>query len=166
MDKWAELRTTYQVAKLGTVRAQSSPSRHCASMAALARSAFHKKNQSPYPRPTTQGAAGRSSFQDRFYITGTLPQPSPFQVYSQPSPVVGLIAEALGLCCQVLGLACWNTTLVDVDGHPFFESFDIRDKAMVCYRGRAHDAPSQSGNLITSTISRFCASLMPAEYSP
>jgi hypothetical protein len=127
---------------------------------------FPQKNQSPYPRPTTQGAAGRSSFQDRFYITGTLPQPSPFQVYSQPSPVVGLIAEALGLCCQVLGLACWNTTLVDVDGHPFFESFDIRDKAMVCYRGRAHDAPSQSGNLITSTISRFWASDIPAEYSP
>jgi len=44
MDKWAELRTTYQVAKLGTVRAQSSPSLHCASMAAFASSHFCKNN--------------------------------------------------------------------------------------------------------------------------
>jgi hypothetical protein len=43
MDKRAELRTTYQVAKLGTVRAQSSPSRHCASMAAFASSYLYKK---------------------------------------------------------------------------------------------------------------------------
>ena len=48
---------------------------------------------------------------------------------------MGLIAEALGLCCQVLGVASWNTTLVDVDRHPFLEGFDVRDEGWVCYRG-------------------------------
>ena len=46
-----------------------------------------------------------------------------------------LIAEALDLRCEVLGLIGWNATLVDVDGHPFFESFDVRDKGWICYRG-------------------------------
>ena len=45
-----------------------------------------------------------------------------------------LIAEALRLCCEVLGLVGWNTTLVDVDRHPFFERFDVRDKGWICYR--------------------------------
>ena len=83
---------------------------------------------------------------------------------------MSLISEALGLRCEVLGLVGWNATLVDVDGHPFLESFDVRDKGRICYRGRAHALPThsllRSGGLIASTISRFCASLMPAEYSP
>jgi hypothetical protein len=41
---------------------------------------------------------------------------------------MSLISEALGLCCQVLGLVSWNATVVDMDGHPFLESFDVRDK--------------------------------------
>ena len=92
-----------------------------------------------------------------------LPHPFPVDIHPEPHTVTGLTAEALGLRGKILGLIGWNAALVDVDGHPFFESFDIRDKAMVCYRGRAHDAPSQSGNLITSTISRFWASDIPAE---
>ena len=64
-----------------------------------------------------------------------LPQPFPVDVNPEPSPVVDLIAEALGLCCKVLGLVGWNATLVDVDGHPFLESFDVRDKGWVCDRG-------------------------------
>ena len=68
---------------------------------------------------------------------------------------MGMIAEALGLRCKVLGLVGWNTTLMDVDGHPFIESFDVRDKGWVCDRSRAHDVPSQSGSLMLSTISRF-----------
>ena len=43
----------------------------------------------------------------------TLPQSFPFNIDPEPSPVVGLIAEALGLCCQVHGLVGWNATLVD-----------------------------------------------------
>ena len=79
---------------------------------------------------------------------------------------MGLITEALGLGCKVLGLIGWNAALMDVDGHSLLESFDIRDEGRVCYNGSAHELPSQSGNLILSTISRFCASLIPAEYSP
>jgi hypothetical protein len=41
---------------------------------------------------------------------------------------MGLTAKALGLGCNVLGLIGWNATLMDVDGHPFLESFDVRDK--------------------------------------
>jgi hypothetical protein len=33
----------------------------------------------------------------------------------------------LRLSCQVLGLIGWNATLVDVNSHPFLESFDVRD---------------------------------------
>ena len=98
-----------------------------------------------------------------FRHSATLSQPFPFDIDPQPSPVVGLIAEALCLCCKVLGLVGWNTTLVDVDGNPFLERFNIRDKGWVRYRGWAHDVPSQSGRRIPSTISRFCASLMPPE---
>ena len=90
-----------------------------------------------------------------FLSWATLPQPFPFYINPQPSPVVGLIAEALGLRCQVLGLVGWNATLVDVDRHPFFESFDVRDKGWFRYRCWAHDVPSQSGKRIPSTISRF-----------
>jgi hypothetical protein len=43
-----------------------------------------------------------------------------------------LMAEALGLRCRVLGLVGWKTTLVDVDGHSFFECFDVRDEGRVC----------------------------------
>ena len=50
---------------------------------------------------------------------------------------MGLIAETLSLSCEVLGLVGWNTTLVDVDSHPFLERFDVRDKGWICYRGWA-----------------------------
>ena len=93
----------------------------------------------------------------------TLPQPLPFHIHHQPRPVVGLIAEALGLSGEVLGLLGWNAPLVDMNGHPFLEGFDVRDQGWISYRGCAHDVPSQSGSLIPSTISRFCASLMPPE---
>jgi len=93
----------------------------------------------------------------------TLPQPFPFHIDPEPSPVVGLIAEALGLRCEVLGLLCWNAPLVDMDGHPFLESLDVRDEAWIGSGGSAHQLTSQSGSLMPSTISRFCASLMPPE---
>ena len=70
-----------------------------------------------------------------FLLWVTLPQPFPLDIDPEPSPVVRLIAEALGLRCKVLGLVGWNATLVDVDGHSFLESFDIRDK------GRASHEP-------------------------
>ena len=79
---------------------------------------------------------------------------------------MGLMAEALSLRGKVLGLIGWDAALMDVDGHSFFECFDVRDESRFCYSGWTHDVPSQSGSLIPSTISRFCASLMPAEYSP
>jgi hypothetical protein len=89
------------------------------------------------------------------YWCEALPQPFPLYIDPQPSPVVRLITETLGLRCQVLGLVVWNTTLVDMDGHPFLKRFDVRDKAGVRYRSWAHDKPSQSGRRIPSTISRF-----------
>ena len=105
-----------------------------------------------------------------FLSGATLPQPFPFDIHPQPSPVVGLIAAALSLRGKVLGLIGWNATLVYHDGHPFLECFDVRDKAWICYSGSAHKLSShsllRSGKLTPSTISRFCASLIPAEYSP
>ena len=96
-----------------------------------------------------------SSYPNRFRV----------HVHPEPRPVVRLIAEALGLGCQVRGLVGWNTALVDMDGHPFLEGLDVRDEAGSAVWVRLM-MPSQSGSLIPSTISRFCASLMPAEYSP
>jgi hypothetical protein len=52
---------------------------------------------------------------------------------------------------------------MDVDGHSLLESFDVRDEGRICCGGWAHDVPSQSGSLTPSTISRFCASDIPAE---
>ena len=68
-----------------------------------------------------------------FLFGATLPQPLPFDIHPQPSPVMGLIAETLGLRCQVLGLVGWSATLVDVDGYPFPERFVVRDHDRVCY---------------------------------
>ena len=83
---------------------------------------------------------------------------------------MGLTAKALGLGCNVLGLIGWDAALMDVDGHSFFKGLDVRDEDWVCYRGSAHELPShsllRSGSLIPSKISRFCASDIPAEYSP
>ena len=80
------------------------------------------------------------------------------------------MAEALGLRCRVLDLVGWKTTLVDVDGHSFFKGLDVRDQGAVCDDGSAHELPShsllRSGSLTPSTISRFCALDIPAEYSP
>ena len=83
---------------------------------------------------------------------------------------MGLIAEALGLRGKGLGLIGWDAALMDVDGHSFFKGLDVRDEDRVCYSGSSHKLPShsllRSGSLMPSTISRFCASLIPAEYSP
>ncbi len=95
-----------------------------------------------------------------------LPQPFPVDIHPEPRPVVGLTAEALGLCCKVHGNVGGYATLMDVDSHPFLERFDVRDEGRVRCHGSAHELPSHSGSMIASTISRFCASLMPAEYSP
>jgi len=92
-----------------------------------------------------------------------LPQPFPFDIDPEPRPIVGLIAEALGLRGKILGLVAWNSTLVNVNGHPFLEGFDVRDEGRVCYDGSAHQLPSQSGSLIPSMMLRFWASLIPPE---
>ena len=55
-----------------------------------------------------------------------------------------LNAEALCLRCEILGLIGWNTTCVDVDGHAFFESFDVMDEGRVSCGGGAHDLASPS----------------------
>ena len=100
-------------------------------------------------------------------MTGGLPQPFPVDIYPEPSPAVGLITEALRLGCKVLGLIGWNAALKDVDGHSLLKCFDVRDESKICGGGSAHELPSHSllrfGSLIPSTISRFCASLIPAE---
>ena len=88
----------------------------------------------------------------------------------EPSPVMSLITEALSLRCEVLSLIGWNTTLMDLDGHPFLKGSDIRDQGRVSCRGSAYECASPSllraGSLMPSTIARFCSSLIPAEYSP
>ena len=105
-----------------------------------------------------------------WFLTGALPQPIPVGVDPELRPVVSLTAEALGLGCKVLGLIGWDATLMDVNGHSFFKGLDVRDEDWVCYSGSAHELPShsllRSGSLMPSTISRFCASDIPAEYSP
>ena len=76
---------------------------------------------------------------------------------------MSLIVETLGLRCQVLGLVSWNTIIVGVDGHPFLERFDVRDKGWICDHGWADDVLLAQTGFIPSTIFRFCASLMPPE---
>jgi hypothetical protein len=96
-----------------------------------------------------------------------LPHPFPVDIHPEPHTVTGLTAEALGLRGKVLGLVGWNATLMDVNGHSFFKGLDFRDEDWVCYSGSAHELPShsllRSGSLMPSTISRFCASDIPAE---
>ena len=87
-----------------------------------------KKNTIPRPNPHKE-----SPDEEILYWCKALPQPLPFYINPQPSPVVHLIAETLGLRCKVLSLVGWNTTLVDVDGHPFPERFVVRDQDRVCY---------------------------------
>ena len=50
-----------------------------------------------------------------------LSQPFSLQIDPKPSPVVGLITEALGLCRKVHCNLGGDTTLVDMDGYPFLE---------------------------------------------
>ena len=107
---------------------------------------FTKKGKA-YPAPRSGKLA--------WFLVGGLPQPLPVGVDPEPSPVMGLIAEAPGLRGKVLGLVGWNATLMDVDGHSFFEGLNVRDESWVCYRGWTHDVPSQSGNLTPSTIALF-----------
>jgi len=121
-----------------------------------------QKNRKAYPAPRSGKLA--------WFLVRGLPQPLPVDIDPEPRPVVGLTAEALSLRGKVLGLIGWKTTLVDVDGHSFFKGLDVRDQGPVCDGGSAHELPShsllRSGSLTPSTISRFCASLIPAEYSP
>ena len=57
---------------------------------------------------------------------------------------MGLITEALRLRRKGLGLVGWNATLMDVDGHSFFEGLNVRDESWVCYRGWTHALASHS----------------------
>ena len=61
------------------------------------------------------------------FLVLALPQPLPLHIDPEPSPVVGLTAEALSLRSEILGLLGWNTTLVDVNRHPFLKGFDVRE---------------------------------------
>mgnify|MGYP007071512898 FL=1 len=88
-------------------------------------------------------------------LTGALPQPFPVDINPEPRPVVGLTAAALSSRCKALGLIGWNAALMDVDGHSLLKGLDVRDKSRFCYRGSAHDVPSQSGSFTPSTISLF-----------
>ena len=125
----------------------------------------------PFPTPSLQknrkACPAPRSGRLAWFLTGALPQPFRVDIHPEPRPVVGLTAEALGLGCKVLGLIGWNAALMDVDGHSFLKCFDVRDEGWVCYIGSAHELAShsflRSGSLIASTISRFCASLIPAE---
>ena len=80
---------------------------------------------------------------------------------------MGLTAESLGLRGKILGLLGWNAALMHHDGHTLLKGFDVMDKERIGYSGSAYDFASQSllmsGSLMPSTISCFCASLMPAE---
>ena len=102
-----------------------------------------------------------------WFLTGGLSQPFPIDIHPEPSLVMSLISEALGLRCHVLGLISGNAIFMHVDGHSFLKCFDVRDENKICGGGSAHELPSHSllrfGSLIPSTISRFCASLIPAE---
>ena len=81
-------------------------------------------------------------------------------------PVVCGTSKALILSGKALCLIKCQPPIILCDGGPFLEGLDVRDEVRVCCIGAAHDVPSQSGNLIPSTIPLFCASLIPAEYSP
>ena len=63
---------------------------------------------------------------------------------------------------KVLGLLSGEAAVVFSDGSPFLEARYVRDD--VTLGSGRHISPS--GNLTPSTISRFCASDIPAEYSP
>ena len=52
------------------------------------------------------------------------------------------------------------------NGGPFLESLDVRDEARACFMGAAYAVTSQFGSLKLSTMLRFWASDIPAEYSP
>ena len=119
-----------------------------------------RKKEVEHPRPSPHK---KSPDGNVFCLCSALPQPFPFHIDPEPSPVVRLIAEALGLCCEVHGLVGGYTPIMDDDGHPFLERLDVRDKPSVRYRGGAHDMPSQSGTLIPSMMPRFWASEIPAE---
>lgn len=91
-----------------------------------------------------------------------LPYPSADNVVGNPLPILICSGKPLLLGGKVLGLVSRETAVVFCDGSPFLEGFDVRDDVPLgCGR---HSSPS--GNLTRSTISRFWALLIPAEYSP
>jgi hypothetical protein len=121
---------------------------------------FFTKKRKAYPAPPRSGRLA-------WFLVGALPQPFSLDISFEPRPVVRLTAEALSLGCMVLGLVGWNAALKNVDGHSLLKCFDVMDESKICGGGSAHELPSHSllrfGSLIPSTISRFCASLIPAE---
>ena len=91
-----------------------------------------------------------------------LPNPPVDDVVGKGGPVVLGRGEALGAGCKVFCCLSAKPTIVFGDGSPFLEGLDVRDDVALGSVG--HSAPS--GRRIPSMIARFCASLMPAEYSP
>jgi hypothetical protein len=92
-----------------------------------------------------------------------LGEPSVGDVSGQPVPVVCGTAKALVLSGKVFRLIKCQPLIILCDGGPLLEGLDIKDKVRVCLTGAVHGTPSQSGTLTPSTISRFCASDIPAE---
>ena len=66
-----------------------------------------------------------------------------------------LTAEALSLRCEVLGFLGWYAALMDVDGHSFLESRDIRDEGRIRCDDSTHELTPNSGSHIPSRISLF-----------
>ena len=90
-------------------------------------------------------------------------QPFLVNVNPEPRPVVLPIFEALSLRRQILRVLPGETTVILSYSSPLLEGLDVRDEDWIGSGGSAHQLPSQSGSLMPSTISRFCASLMPPE---
>ena len=55
------------------------------------------------------------------------PNPLPFHIVSEPSPVIGLITKALGPCGHVLGNVGGKSFVKNLDGHPLLEGLDVGD---------------------------------------
>mgnify|MGYP000362315775 CR=1 FL=1 len=83
-------------------------------------------------------------------------------VVGKGGPVVLRRGEALGTGCEVFCCLSAQPTVVFGDGSPLLEGLDVGDD--VALGSVAHSAPT--GRRISSMMARFCASLIPAEYSP
>ena len=80
------------------------------------------------PSPYKKGPERECRYWLGWSCSRRLPQSLPVDIDPEPGPVVRLTMEAVGLCCQVLCLISGNAGLLDVDGHPFLEGFDVRDE--------------------------------------